>query len=123
MATVKIRATSLPRGDGDGITYYAQDFVDHPEQMRLVLAVVAPRQIVTDTVTGDHTAIVGIRRLEVITDPDDDRAFMRIMLRANQRRNGGTVLPMETEDEIELMFADFVDTPADPETPGDGTGE
>ncbi len=106
MPAVKLRATSLPAGDGDGLTYHAKLFVAEPHTQRLMLALVNTRQIVTDADDGEQTAVLRLRRVECILDPDDARELMRIMMRANERRKGGTVLPMQTED-IEAIFAEW----------------
>jgi hypothetical protein len=118
MPKVKLRATSLPSGDGDGLTYHAPAFVNEPSELRLILALVDTRQIVRDVLDGEQTAIVRIRRIEVVADVEDRREVQRIMLRANERRKGGTVLPLDMEAEIESAFATFAaeEPDAEPET-------
>ena len=109
MPKVKLRATSLPSGDGDGLSYHAADFVNDPTSFRLILALVDTKQIVRDIIDGEQTAIVRIRRVEVVADVEDRREVQRIMLRANERRKGGTVLPLDMEAEIESVFATFAE--------------
>ena len=117
MPKVKLRATSLPSGDGDGLTYHAPAFCNDPGTLRLVLALVDTKQILLDVSDGEQTAIVRIRRIEVVADEEDRREVQRIMLRANERRKGGTVLPLDMEDEIESAFASFAEE-VDPDEAG-----
>lgn len=116
MTNVKLRASALPKGDGDGISHHGPQFVAHPHDRVLCLALLNVREVVTDTTTHveSQTAIVGILRAEVVLDPDDVRALQRIMLRAADRRKGGAVLPMETEDEIDAVFAAFESAELEP---------
>lgn len=126
MARIKIRATSLPPGDGDGLTYYADKFIAEPKAMRLVLALLDTRAVTRDEDTSEDTATLRIRRIEVVADPDDARELQRIMMRANERRHGGTVLPLALEDDLEDAFAEFmrqgeaVDDEPDEPTPDEG---
>lgn len=113
MPYIKLRP-ALPGGDGDGLTYHAQSFIADPTADHLVLALIDTAQVVDDMTTHDRTAVVRLRRIERVDDPEDRRELQRIMLRAAMRRKGGTVLPLETEDEIEAVFAQFAH-PDDPE--------
>jgi hypothetical protein len=106
----------MPKGDGDGISHHGPQFLANPHERVLCLALLGVREVITNTSTkeNDQTAVLGIVRAEVVLDPDDVRALQRIMLRAADRRKGGAVLPMETEDEIDAVFAQFESADLEP---------
>lgn len=98
----------LPVGDANGLAPHADEFIDDPGKMRLALAVVKRKRRVDDDDDLDVTALVRIVRIELITRKDDIEALQRIMLRANEQRDGQPMLPYETEKAVNDAFRDFI---------------
>jgi hypothetical protein len=112
--TVKLSGT-LPPGEQNGLRDHAALFLDDPAELRLAIVVIDTRATTEDLVKGEVSATARIRRVElVVDDPADMKAIKRLMLRASERRAGNTVLPLDTEQEIDALFEAF--TAADPGT-------
>jgi hypothetical protein len=109
MAQAKMGA-ALPRGDADGLSCIAHDLVHDPTRLRVVLCIVDTKKVTTDFDSGDVIPVARIRRVEVVR-PEDLAAAEQLMRRALEGRSGGTVLPLELEDEMREAFATV-----DPET-------
>lgn len=97
-------AGALPKGERNGLTAIDRKLVDEPWRSHIVIGVVDCKKITTDTDTGDTEATARVTRIEVIHGEDLTTAE-QLMLRAVQRRNGETVLPLEVQGEIEELFA------------------
>lgn len=122
MAEVKIRATSLPKGDGDGLSPHAGHLIKSPDEPRLMLAVVYVREIVTHTEDGSQTAILAIRRAELVDDPDLAVEAQSLILKVHGARHGEGLLPLGdvTEQFEQYMGGDLLDHAHDDEAADDG---
>jgi hypothetical protein len=105
MAEAKIGA-ALPKGDGDGLSSIAHDLVRDPTRLRVIMCIIDTKKVTTDFDTGDVTPVVRLRRVEVVR-PEDLPAAEQLMRRALEGRSGGTVLPLELEDEMREAFRDI----------------
>lgn len=104
----RIRLKSgLPAGEANGLTHHAPSFLDDPDTLRLALVLLDTKAMTEDRDDGDTTALVRVRRIEIISSKDDVTALQRIMLRANEERTGKTMLPFDTEKAIDEVFSDF----------------
>jgi hypothetical protein len=106
---MKLQGT-LPKGDANGLEAIASALVARPRGLHVVIAVVDVKKITTDSDDGSAEPTVRIRRVEVIP-PDDKEAAEKLMRRALERRQGDTVLPLEVEDELTMLFENI-----DPDT-------
>ena len=106
--TVKI-AGKAPEGDANGLTAIADDLIDDPGAMHVIVAIVDCSKTTTDHDKGEVIPTARIRRAEVIVDGKDGKRLRDLMQRAFERRTGKTVLPLELEDELRAAFGD-VDT-------------
>jgi hypothetical protein len=110
--TVKLSG-SLPAGELNGLRDHAALFLDDPAEIRLAIVAVDTKSTTEDLIKGEVSAALRVRRVElVVDDPADLKALKRLMLRASERRAGDTVLPLDTEQEIDALFEQF--TMADP---------
>lgn len=100
-------ASKLPEGDRNGLTVVARAMVDDPHATHVVLAVLDCSRLTTDTDTGDVIPTARIRRVEVLL-ADDKQPAEQLMRRAMDARMGGTVLPLELEDELTSLFGSGV---------------
>jgi hypothetical protein len=105
---VKI-AGKLPQPDKNGLLAAAADLIDNPGQVRVVIAVISVDGSEENFKDQTITAKTSLARIEVIASPEDLKDAKRLLLRANQERNGGTVLPLNLEKDVESAFAAFVD--------------
>jgi hypothetical protein len=106
MPKIRLKA-GLPSGESNGLVHHAASFIDDPDALRLALVLLDTKAMVEDRDDGDTTALVRVRRIELISDTGDVRELQRIMLRANESRTGKAMLPFETEKAIDDVFADF----------------
>jgi hypothetical protein len=114
----------LPSGDGNGLSAVASDLARDPSRIRAAVVLFDADRIVEKTDDGNHEVRVRVRRVEVISAPDDADALQRILMREFERRTGQTVLPIDLEEDVKAAFADLdpdalaaeerpVDDPAD----------
>jgi hypothetical protein len=95
---------SLPKGDGNGLGSMASELVADPAQVRVGLVLFDVGSLETATDSGEVTAKVRLRRIEVITHTDDAAVMRRILMRAFERRTGQTTLPFDLEQDVETAF-------------------
>jgi hypothetical protein len=128
MPDIKTNAV-LPHGEQNGLLDIAPQLVAEglgkaPQRLRAVLAIVDCRRVNTDSDTGDETATVRFRRVEVLLTADLDAAE-KLIRRALEARSGQTTLDLELEDEIRKAFDSMrdPDSPIDPDDPPPGGKE
>lgn len=102
MSEIKL-ASALPKGDANGLGPLVLDLIEHPEQFRVVLAIVDCKTITTDADTGEVVPTARIRRVEVVLT-GDLRAARRLMERALEKRTGRVALPLGLEDDLRAAF-------------------
>lgn len=95
----------LPAGDADGLSASASRFVNSPDVAKVAIVILDTKRIEHDQDTGDETAVLRIRRAEVITDAEDGQKLTRLLVREMERRTGKSVLPLEMEDTLLDVFA------------------
>jgi hypothetical protein len=79
----------------------------------VVLAVVDCKKITTDMDTGEVEPTARILRIEAVRRDDYDQAA-RLLRRSLEDRHGSTVLPFDTEQDLEDLFAGMPDTDVPP---------
>ena len=79
---------ALPAGDANGLAAIAQLLVEQPRRMHVVVALVDTKTIRRDVDDDTTTATVRVRRIEVITNKDDQATMRRLLMRAFERRTG-----------------------------------
>lgn len=115
MGRIKLKA-GLPVGDANGLLHHADAFIDDPETLRVAVVVLDTKSTTEDRDIADITAMVRVRRIEVITDPGHVEQVQEIALAANEGRTGKTPIPgLDSGDTGDLtigqMFADWANTP------------
>jgi hypothetical protein len=103
-------ASSLPKGDGNGLTAIANDLVASPHDVHVVVALVDCKKTTVDNDTGEVVPTARIRRIEPITEADRDLAA-KMLRRALEKRTGKTVLPFDLEEDMRAAFGNV-----DPDT-------
>ena len=106
-------SSRLPRGDGNGLGAIARDLIHNPEKIHALIVLVDCTKLITEVDSGETIPLLRIRRAEAIRKSDLGEA-QRLVRRAWEERCGTTVLPIEMEDDIKLVFEGF-DPAADPE--------
>lgn len=101
-------ASSLPAGDGNGLTALARDLIDSPHDIHVVVALIDCKKITTDNDTGEVEPTARIRRIEAITE-DDRELAAKMLRRALERRTGKTVLPFDLEEDMRAAFGGRID--------------
>lgn len=96
-------STSLPSGDGNGLTALVRDLIEEPRKVNVVVALVDCKRITTDNDSGEVEPTARIRRIEAITN-DDLELVHKILRRALERRTGQTVLPFDLEEDLHEAF-------------------
>jgi hypothetical protein len=96
-------ASTLPQGDGNGLTAIARALIDQPHDIHVVIALVDCKKITTDNDTGEIEPTARIRRIEVISQ-DDREVAAKMLRRALERRTGKTVLPFDLEEDLRAAF-------------------
>lgn len=92
---------ALPTGDANGLTHHASRLTDDPDRMRFAIVVF---NVPKDERDRDKKVTIlkpKVRRVELMTDPIDARDLERLALRAWERRNGGEMLPLELQKDLE----------------------
>lgn len=97
----------LPPGAFNGLTEVADEFVGDTAGRQIVVALIEVKHVVQDVEKARQVVVLKIARVEAISREDDQRAMKRIMMRANEERSGQTVLPFDTEDEIDSFFGEW----------------
>lgn len=95
---------NLPGGDGNGLSAIVSDLVRDPKKLHVCICLVDCKKVVTDADSGDVVPTARVRRIEVITDPDDMKLGENLMRRALDRRTGREALPYDLEEEIRGAF-------------------
>jgi hypothetical protein len=103
---------ALPRGDANGLGVIVKSLIRDPEKIHALMVLVDTTKLVTHVDTGECIPVLRIRRAEVIRDQDLKEAE-RLIRRSWEDRNGDTVLPLEMEDDLKLIF----DSVTEPEPP------
>lgn len=118
MTTVRLSG-KLPRGTHNGLAgEIAEAFEDDPKAVRVVVALMEVKSLTQDLDAADTIVTLRVRRIEAIGRDEDQRAMKRIMMRANEERSGQTVLPFDTENEIDAFFGQWAtEPPPKPEKP------
>jgi hypothetical protein len=96
-------ASSLPKGEGNGLDAIARRLIDEPHEVHVAVVLLDCKKISTDTDTGDVEATARIRRIEPIEGDDKDLAA-KMLRRAMERRTGKAVLPFDVEEEMRGIF-------------------
>jgi hypothetical protein len=114
-------AGKLPPADRNGLLAASADLLDDPGRLRVAVVVLAA--VSSEESFQDQTLTVKteIRRIEVI-EGEDLATAKKLILRAADAREGKTVLPFQTEADIDAIFASFI---ADgiPDDDGDDGGD
>ena len=97
---------ALPKGDANGLGSIIPELINTPDRKHVIIGVIDNKQTIMDNDSGDVIPVVRLRRVEVV--PKIDRELVeKILRRAVEARMGVDVLPLELEDEITALFADF----------------
>lgn len=99
-------ASSLPKGEGNGLDAIARGLIDSPHDIHVVVALVDCKKVTTDNDTGEIEPTARIRRIEAITEADKDLAA-KMLRRALEKRTGKTVLPFDLEEDMRAAFGNF----------------
>jgi hypothetical protein len=108
--TVSKFSAEVPKGDGWGIEEVVQEMVAEiiaGEKSRLipVMGVIDVKEVKIDPESGNHIAVVRVRRLEAITSIERARKAQKMILeQVAERRGEGTMLPFEEKDILERAF-------------------
>lgn len=103
----------LPNGDGNGLSAITSAMTKEPGRIRVGIVLFDADRLVEKTDDGDHEIRARIRRIEVITDPEDAGVMERILMRQFERRTGQTTLPFELEQDIREAFTGADDAEPD----------
>jgi hypothetical protein len=98
--------SALPKGSANGLDALADQLLDSPHTIHVVVALVDCKDSKTDYDTGDVVPTARIRRVEPITGADKDLAG-KLLRRALALRLGETVLPFDLEEDLRAAFGDF----------------
>lgn len=99
-------ASTLPQGEGNGLTAIARALIDNPHDVHVVIALVDCKKITTDNDSGEIVPTARIRRIEAIEAADKDIAA-KMMRRALEKRTGKTVLPFDLEEDLRTAFGNI----------------
>jgi hypothetical protein len=102
----------LPSGDGNGLSAIVGELTGDPKRLHVVIALLDVPKVTTNTDSGEvvpsfppfSSRTVRIRRVEVLTRPDDMKVAERLMRRALDERTGREALPYDLESEIAAAF-------------------
>lgn len=109
-----VLSAKLPEGDGNGLEPIVFDLKD-PNRIHVVIGIVTGKGANVDYETGDTKTTVRVRRIEVISDPEDLALAHRLMMRSLERRTGQETLPYDLEEEIRSAFPSSVEDLPDEE--------
>jgi hypothetical protein len=113
-------ASSLPKGEANGLSALAAVLVDIPEHVHVVIALVDCKRIQTDVDSGDVEPTARIRRIEAVL-PEDHAHAHRMILRSLEKRTGKTVLPFDLEQDLRTAFGGIDPTTGEKHGDDDGT--
>ena len=102
---VKI-SSGLPEGEPNGLVSLIQHLINDPSELTCVVMLIDTKSLTTEMDTGDVIPTARIRRLEPILDRTDRREVTRLMARANERRMGLSVLPLDLEHQLRQLGID-----------------
>lgn len=95
-------ASSLPKGEANGLAPLALELIESPRTVHVIVALVDCKRVTTDMDSGDVEATARIRRIEWIKQDKDQVAL--ILRRAMEERTGKTVLPFDLEEDMRAAF-------------------
>jgi hypothetical protein len=104
-AAVKL-SSGLPDGEPNGLASIVQALINDPAELTCVVMLIDTKKLETDMDTGEVVPTGRIRRIEPITDRTDRREVTRLLARANERRMGNTVLPLDLEHQMRALGID-----------------
>jgi hypothetical protein len=94
----------LPAGDGNGLVAIESQLVRDDNQVYVAIALIDSKTVTIDKDSGDRVAKVRVRRIEVVSRPEDVAVCRRLMERALSVRTGQETLPYDLETEIFEAF-------------------
>lgn len=97
--TVKL-ASALPDGESNGLIALVQHLINSPADLTLCVVLIDTMRLTTEMDNGDVIPTARVRRIEPVTDAEDQGVIRRIMARAQEARTGKTVLPYELESAL-----------------------
>ena len=111
---------NLPSGDANGLIDLGSEFTKDMasrKKIRAAIVLFDIQKVTEKTDDGSRTAVVRIRRVEVIRNSEDFNIMQRLTMREFERRTGQQTLPFELEQDIEALLSDVdLETDAEPET-------
>jgi hypothetical protein len=99
-------ASGLPDGEPNGLDSIIHALISDPAELTCVVMMIDTKKLETDMDSGDITPTARVRRIEPITDRADRREVTRLLARANERRMGTTVLPLDLEHQMRSLGID-----------------
>lgn len=93
----------LPEEDANGLAALAGKFLEEPDAMHVVIAIIDVQKLTTSVDTKATSPTLRIRRIEPLLHNDLGTA-RRLLERAFEMRTGKAMLPIELEDELEAAF-------------------
>lgn len=90
----------LPKGDHNGLAAIEQKLIDDPKKQHVCVVIIDSKETKTKHDTDEQFAAPRVRRVEVITDPQDMKRLRRLLEREYERRTGKVVLPLDLEEEM-----------------------
>ncbi len=88
----------------EGLTVVSRVLIEKPAEMHVAVCLFNTGKTVVNYDSGETEPVAHIRHAEVILDPEDRALIERIFLRAQSRRGGQQVLPMDLEDDVREAF-------------------
>jgi hypothetical protein len=95
--------STLPNGQNNGLDSIASQLVNEPAKTHICIVVLDCKKVETDTDSGDVIPHARIRRIEPINE--DRNKVAMLLRRALEERTGETLLPFDTEEEMEGIFS------------------
>lgn len=96
---------ALPKGDLNGLDGLDYTAAGQPDLRHVVIAVIKPKRVVTDSESGTTEVLMKIVRVERVLGTDAPTAE-KLLRRALERRTGQATLPLELEGELTAIFDD-----------------
>ena len=96
-------ASALPDGHGPTPSV-APSSRSHTASIVVVIGIVGTKAVTTDYEKGSKEPTVGVRKIEAVTITDDLPMVQKLLIRATDKREGKTVLPIEVEDDLADAF-------------------
>lgn len=95
-------ASALP--DGHGLDAVRRALIEEPHRQHVVIGIVGTKAVTTDYEKGGKEATVAVRKIEAVTITDDLPLVHKLLIRATDKREGKTVLPIGIEDDLGDAF-------------------